>query len=561
MEDDDSDRPTDQDGRPFGITRRRFIALVAVVVAAGAAGWELLRGPGGGAAPGPTPASSAPLAQGSAVPVPSAEPSVLGPEETGPIETGPPEGPNRVSRENTRAGSTRWELPLAGTGGAQGYFSDVSVVAGDSVSLHLDSAASLVTVTAYRIGWYGGAGGRLVGRWRDIAVEAQPEPATDPVTGMVWCDWHPALEFPVPADWVSGLYLFLLEPKGLSPQYVPLWVREAKTPAPILFLSSMTTFQAYNQWGGKSLYPDGSTGATTVSGGANAVTVSYDRPYDSYRGGGRCLRWEPQFIRWIEAGGYDLAYAADMDLERHPELFQGRKLIIVQGHAEYWSVGMRRTLEAAIAAGTNVAFFSANEIYWRCRFENSVGGKYRSVTCYRLAAIDPLASTDPAQATTKWRELPSRDPESLVIGQMYGHVVSIPADFICSRPDHWIYQGTGMQAGDGITNLVGQEYDRFYPDPALHPPGTQVLAISPVLPTYGHAVDVDRPPPSGEPASPVQNATIYTAPSGATVFSAGTIQWSWGLDDWGNQDYDGVHTPVDPRAQAITANILDRLGG
>lgn len=542
------------------MTRRRFLAVLAVTLAAGAAGWELLRGLAGGT-PGPTPAPAPSSAQGAASPAPSVAASVLGPEETSPIETGPPPGPNRVARENTRPGSTRWELPLTGTGDAQGYFSDVSVAAGETVSLHIDSTAPLVTVTAYRIGWYGGSGGRPVGRWRDLPVRPQPTPVTDPVTGTIRCRWAPALEVPIPDHWVSGLYLFLLEPKGLSPQYVPLWVRETTVVAPILFLSSMTTFQAYNEWGGKSLYPDGSTGAITVSGGPHAVTVSYDRPYDEYRGAGRCLRWEPQFIRWLESGGFDLAYAADMDLERHPEQVLGRKLIVVQGHPEYWSVGMRRTLELAIAAGTNVAFFSGNEIYWRCRFENRPGGMYRSITCYRLAVLDPLSLTDPTQATTKWREPPSPEPEALVIGQMYGHMVTAPSDFICTQPDHWIYQGTGMVAGDGILNLVGQEYDRFYPDPALHPPGTEVLAVSPVRPDYGHPVSAFGPPPSGEPDPPVQNATIYTAPSGATVFSAGTIQWSWGLDDWGDQDYAGVHTPVDPRAQTITRNILGRLAG
>jgi hypothetical protein len=38
------------------------------------------------------------------------------------------------------------------------------------------------------------------------------------------------------------------------------------------------------------------------------------------------------------------------------------------------------------------------------------------------------------------------------------------------------------------------------------------------------------------------------------------MQWSWGLDDWGNQEFQGVHTQVDPRAQRITENILTRLG-
>ena len=143
---------------------------------------------------------------------------------------------------------------------------------------------------------------------------------------------------------------------------------------------------------------------------------------------------------------------------------------------------------------------------------------------------------------------------------MYGHVVLTPADFVCSAPDHWIYEGTGLRAGDAITNLVGQEYDRFWPDPALSPPGTQVLAISPVNPNLGHDVGVYGAGTPDDPQLPVHNATIYTAASGATVFSAGTMQWSWALDDWGSPEFEGIRTPLDPRVARITANILDRLG-
>jgi hypothetical protein len=108
---------------------------------------------------------------------------------------------------------------------------------------------------------------------------------------------------------------------------------------------------------------------------------------------------------------------------------------------------------------------------------------------------------------------------------------------------------------------VGQEYDRFWPGDGLSPPGTQILATSPVTPNLGRETGAPGSPTPAEPVPAVHNATIYTAPSGATVFSAGTIQWSWALDGWGAPDWAGVRTPLDWRVARITANILDRLSG
>jgi hypothetical protein len=563
-------RPLAANGRPAAngrddpsrlrVSRRRFLALIGLALAAGAALWEFVRDSGRrllGIGPSAVPSPSLRPGESAGATEP---PGVVGPVETAPIETGPPTGPNRVAHENRLRGSDRWNLPLDHHGDAEGYVDNVSFVAGDTVTLRLRSTIPTVSVTAYRLGWYERKGGRRVAHWPDVQVRTQPAAPTDPQSGMIRCHWEPALAFRIPGDWVSGLYLLLLEPKGAAPGYVPFFVREARNEAPILYVSGITTYQAYNSWGGKSLYSDGSTGAATVSGAANAVTASFDRPYDNYRGGGRLLRWDPQFIRWMESRGFDVAYTADLDLERHADIVQGRRLLVFNGHPEYWSLDMRRTLEAAIGNGVNVAFFTGNEIYWRVRFEDLAGGRFRTVTCYRRAEIDPLAASSPQEATTKWRDQPSPVPESLVVGQMYGHMLKIPADFVCIQPDHWIYEGTGMQAGDTLRNLVGQEYDRFWPDPSFHPDGVELLATSPVDPNYGHAIDIYGSMPPDEPQPPVHNATIYTAASGATVFSAGTMQWSWGLDDWGNQEFEGVHTPVDPRVQRITENVLSRLG-
>jgi hypothetical protein len=540
------------------VGRRTFLAWVAsflaVLALAAAEGIELVRQRGLGIVqppstwPGPS-TSSGPVASG---PAPSAS------EE--PIQSAPPPGPDRTGRENLRQGSTAWLLPLAGRGSAEGYASDVSTAEGEPISFHLSSAQPDVTVTLYRLGWYGGLGARPVMRWRNVDVAAQPAAVTDPRTGMVRAAWAPAVTATTSGGWVSGLFVAVLAPTGGQPQYVPLIVRETSPSAPILFVSSASTHQAYNTWGGKSLYPDESTGAPTITGQANAVIATWDRPVADYRGGSLMLRWEYPFVRWMESRGYDVGYCADFDLERHPELLTGRRLLVFVGHPEYWSVGMRRSLEAAIAAGTNVAFFSADEVYWRVRYDRVGDSAFRAVTCYRNAEIDPLAKIDPTVATTKWRDPPSKDPESRVIGQMYGHVVSVPANFVCSAPDHWLYEGTGMVAGDGIVNLVGQEYDRFWTGAGLSPDGTQILATSPVVPNLQHETSIYGSPSADEPVHPVHNATIYTAASGATVFSAGTMQWSWALDDWGSPSYAGVRTPLDWRVGRMTSNVLDRLG-
>ncbi len=547
------------------VSRRRVLvggaALLVAGVGAGAALVNLIEhgapaapsSPVGSASPGsPAPSGKA---------LPSEPGSLLSPgpsPEDEPIESGPPAGPVRVARENQLAGSRRWELSLTGRGDVEGYFGDASCVPGDQLTLHLKSLTPTVTVTVYRLGFYGGSGARPVGRWKDVAVGPQPPTTIDASTGLIRAGWSAAATITVPQTWVSGLYVAVLEPAGGQPQYATFVLREASPEAPILILSATSTHQAYNVWGGKSLYPGASTGSPTLRGDAGAVAASWDRPYETHRGAGLVMRWEYPFVRWVEEHGYDVAYAADMDLERYPAIAQDRKLLVFVGHPEYWSVAMRKTLEGAIAAGTNVSWFSGNEMLWRTRFESLEGGQYRSVTCYRNAALDPLAASQPTQATTKWRELPSPEPEAAVIGQMAGHIVLAPGDFVCSVPDHWLFARTGMKAGDSIKRLVGQEYDGFWAQYA--PPNTQILSTSPVRSNVVQSVSVYGPLPSADPTVDAANATIYTAPSGATVFAAGTIQWSWGLDDWGSPEYQGYHTPPDPRVGIMTENVLNKLG-
>ncbi len=494
----------------------------------------------------------APLGRPAAVAAPVARPAP--PPAASPF-VAPPVAQRRTDHpvllENVRPGTAGWWAGADGIPAAEGYLSAASLAPGERATLHLASEAGTLDVDWYRLGWYGGAGGRLLHRERLPAA-----PATMPTgpssLGCIEAGWPPASELEIDARWTSGMHLAVLRAGWGDAGYIPFVVRppanaSSTDRAPVLVVNAATTWQAYNCWGGKSLYAYNSSGVSMPWGSQQAAQVSFDRPHVLDQGAGLLFYWEIQFIRWLERHGRDVEYAADVDLVLHPEVFAGRRLVVFQGHHEYWSRGMRDALEGLIEAGTHVLFLSANEVYWQVRLDDSPLGPARRVTCYKQAAPDPMARSDPQLTTTLWRAAPVRAPEAAVVGQMYAHVVTQPADWRVVNARHWLYANTGLRNGDALVNLVGQEYDTY--NPTLAPPGTILLACSPVVPDH---VDPDTPP--------FQTATLYVAPSGATVFAAGTFQWSWALDDFGRRTWAGIRTPVDRRVGIMTANLLNRLG-
>ncbi len=218
------------------------------------------------------------------------------------------------------------------------------------------------------------------------------------------------------------------------------------------------------------------------------------------------------------------------------------------GHDEYWSKGMRDNVQAAINAGVNVAFFSANDMYWQIRFEPDAAGVADRVEVgYKGFATDttppgpdPDWNVNNAIVTTNWRADPVDNPENALIGVMFEdqtlHEQSYP--FVVQNASSWVYAGTGFVNGSSVPGIVGYEYDKVF-DNGLTPAGITILGNSPL---------------AGDAAgNSVSNATLYTASSGARVFAAGTIEWSWGLANiQGN-------TFANAGIQQMTANILNNF--
>ena len=459
---------------------------------------------------------------------------------------------NPIRRENALSGTDRWLIPH-GRPTVTGYASRVSLRPGDRISVHVDAPVQF-DVEWYRLGWYGGLGGRLMRVDPGLPARPGTPPQQDLTTGRAEGPWEPALEIEVPADWPTGMYTAVLRPSVGNPGYAPFIVKGASNSvAPVLFVSAALTWQAYNLWGGANLYDASTADSPEISDRSRAVQVSFDRPYAGRQGAGYQQRWELPFVRWQEREARDVDYAADVDLELDPGVLANRRLIVFAGHHEYWSRPMRTALEAAVASGTNVLFLSANEVYWQVRLESSPLGPARRITCYKSASLDPFAQTQPELTTCRWREPPVNDPEAPLVGQMYGHIVRQPGDWIALHTDHWLYERTGLRDGDHLVNLVGQEYDAYFPE--LGNPGTVLLAQSPIDAVIASN---QRTNPFASPA--VHSATMYTATSGATVFAAGTFQWSWAIDEFGDRSYRGFATPYDERVVRMTRNLFDRLG-
>jgi N,N-dimethylformamidase beta subunit-like, C-terminal len=400
--------------------------------------------------------------------------------------------------ENKRSGTSAWRITDLGAPGAiDGYADRQSVLPGQSFRLYVSTTAKSFRVKAFRFGWYQGHQARLVWTSRPTAGQRQATVSIAPGTHMVTAPWHPSLTIST-GDWPPGSYLLRLDASSGAERYVPITVRSASTAGAVVILNDNTTWQAYNTWGGYSLY-QGPDGLPRDRGYA----VSFDRPYDG-DGAVRFLAFDQAAIALAEKTGVSLAYETDVDIDQHPGLLAGARAVITLGHDEYYSLAMRNALTRARNAGTNLAFLGANAIYRHIRFADGD----RVIICYKAAAIDPLFGQDNADTTQQWRDPPDPRPESVITGVFY-ECNPVSAPWVVYDPSNWIFAGTGAYKGERFAGLVGPEYDRLNPAVPFPRP-MQVLAHSPL---------------TCDGFSTLSDSVYYTVASGAGVFASGTMRW------------------------------------
>lgn len=435
---------------------------------------------------------------------PAPPPGQAGPAAAGPApDVAPGHDRGWVSAENARPGTPGWEAPEATTAGDRelaGYFGNVSVLSGELVTLFATSRVGDFDVVAYRIGWYAGAGAREVWRSPTPVRGVEQGPPIKARDNTVTTAWRPSATLNT-TDWPEGSYLVELSAQGRrKTRYVPLTIRSASSAGRVVLMSAVLSYQAYNTWGGHSLY-QGPNGRFST----RSSRVSFDRPYDR-NGAMEAFKWEVPLVQQAERLGVDLAYTTTWDAAVRPGSLTGAAGIVSEGHDEYWTVSLRDAVEAARDAGSNVAFLGANALYWRVRLEDGPLGPGRMVAGYKDAAQDPVQGPETA---TLWRSQPFPRPENSLTGMLY-ECFPARGDLRVEDGDFFLFEGTGAVAGSVYPGLLGDEIDRAYPI-AGTPASLQVVAHSKVRcqdvgPTHA-------------------DMTYYTTASGAGVFSTGTMMW------------------------------------
>jgi hypothetical protein len=474
---------------------------------------------------------------------------------------------NPVACENTKPGTLEsvWQIDGQGDTSIQGFATDISVNAGSTVYFKIKTSVSAYTVHVYRLGWYGGNGAREVATFGRTGPNNQPACLFDSSTNLTDCgNWSESASWAVPADAVSGVYIArLVRNDNGGDSHIVFIVRNDTSHSKIVFQTSDTTWQAYNKYGGASVYP-GPIG--------RAYKVSYNRPFDT-RG---TTQWGRDFvfaneypmIRFLERNGYDVSYISGIDTARSGSLLTNHQTFLSVGHDEYTSGPQRANIEAARDAGVNLAFFSGNEVYWKTRWEPSVDGSntaYRTMVTYKETYLDVVDPQDPPTWTGTWRDprkSPPADggrPENGLTGTGYmvndiDAALQVPA--ADGKMRFWRNTSVAtLSAGQTATlsaHTLGYESDEDL-DNGARPAGlvrlsTTTAAVDQYLQDYGTTV---------APGNTTHRMTLYRAASGALVFGAGTIQFTWGLDD--HHDTFAA-TPVDPRMQQATVNLLADMG-
>jgi hypothetical protein len=469
--------------------------------------------------------------------------------------------PRGIVEENRARGTASWRLPgpkylLGGEarGLVEGYVSSQSPVAGQRESVYVSApGARTVRIGVYRMGWYGGLGGRLMLQSSALPVSRQRRCAHSSRTGLTQCDWRPTLSFVIPRALPSGVYVVKLTADDGAERDC-IFVLRAPRAAPLLVELPTASWEAYNEWGGDSLYPGGELVRATRS--SQGVEVSYDRPYDSQTGAGQFFVREVAMVRFLERYGYPVSYTTIDSLDRDPAQALQPRAVIDVGHSEYWSQAAARALVRARARGVSLIFISSDTMAWRVRFARAgARSSERGAPDHVIVAYKQGAATDPDR----------RQPSGLfpaggaaLVGSAYNGCIT-PRLPVSGPPTYryypwrpgptptpsWLFAHTGVSAATSIPGIVGYELDERTP---ASPPATRVLG-------EGAAAACQ---PEHEPSAAYGGAaqtTLYEARSGAIVFATGTLGWEYGLEAVPQASPDAARKP-DRRVVAITRNLL-----
>ena len=492
----------------------------------------------------------------------------------------PSKSPKRdlIRQENAKPGTRDWLLTKTRTvpgkinsillnGRSQvieGYCSANSVRAGEKLQIMVSAnPESAFKLEIFRTGYYNGDGARLMKRFDSLKGITQPDPPVG-VNYVRECQWEPSVEFEIPKDWLSGVYLGKLTAEKTGIQSYVIFIVRDDRPCDLLFQCSDLTWSAYNRWPADySIYTrHGGRSSTSVPSG----TVSFDRPYGLFThpvnklkksgGSGEYLPWEFPMSFWLEQHGYDVSYISNIDTHTDPDGLLRTKGFISVGHDEYWTLDMYNNVMKARDEGVSLSFFGGNSVLCVVPMLPSGNGTPNRAT-RREGFFLPVSGKIPEAVKRRMVNVEGFEPNMGPDGaQLMGARLDTSGkgggggrgsgDWTCGLPDHWLFDGTRMKKGDSIKGLIGWEW---HGAPAMDLPGMNVVA--------------EGTPFVNGKAMGRYTSTIYDGPKGNVVFNAATIWWANGLSSppgHKNPSRHGVtQQGPDKRVQRITHNLFKRI--
>ncbi|HEX5407734.1 MAG TPA: N,N-dimethylformamidase beta subunit family domain-containing protein [Pseudonocardiaceae bacterium] len=438
---------------------------------------------------------------------------------------------NWVIQENALPGTSDWRITGAPADGfIEGFADQTYASTGQPVRLFVSTSAASFQVEAYRIGYYGGTGARLV--WASPSFDGHAQPKCPLTTGvnMVSCDnWSVSMTMQVTQDFPQGDYLIKLIGADDEQSYVPLTVWVPASNATYLVKNDVFTWQAWNPYGGYDYYQGvGRCPAGVYPACSRSRVVSYDRPYADGRGAGDFLSVEAPLVRFLEQHGLDVAYVTDATVQDHPSVLTGHSALLSLGHDECWTFAERTAITAANDAGLNLAFFGASAVLRHVRTQPSPLGVDRELVDYRDATEDPLnGKGNPREVTgNTWASPPANWPSTALVGEEYNGFLEpgVHAAMTVVDPSAWIFDGSGVHDGMALPDVIASDVDSLEPGLA-HPATVQVLAHSALPVKQAQAA-------SSAGTTFYSDMTYYTDPkTEAGTWDSGTNNWIPALAD------------------------------
>ena len=395
----------------------------------------------------------------------------------------------------------------------EGYTDKMSYAPGDTVHFMIHSLAPNVRLQLEHYG----VTTTVVFEQDSIAASGQNYNCRSYSHG---CGWDTTYQYVVPNGLPSGIYAANLTNDFGEQSYISFVIKgPAGNGSRILVMASTNTWQAYNHWSNQSFYQ-----YDLSEENHNSTIVTFHRPNlvdNPTVDDGHLVGAELHLHRWLANNNYNFDVAADIDLHQNEALLNDYDVLMLNVHPEYWTLEMYNHMIRFLNGGGKLMYLGGNGVYWRVAllrdrievqkeggrhlYTSGIGGTFRSLQM----------------------------SESRHLGVQYTRAgIHTFAPYEAFNTDHWIYENTGVVAGQ----LIGEN--------SLNGPGasggeTDKLAEN--SPENITLLGIGTNPDNGG-----ARMIYYENPNGSKVFSVGSISYTGSL-------------AVDSVISQMTKNVLDNF--